>query len=133
MLPFAAEWASGSRFLSRFLAEDGDSIKVESTIVPFLRMRLRSVRSDTACANRRCYRLFSINRFESVPMCLHPEPGYWIQYHRNLKRCGCRSLQKQSPCPKDCTGSESCRCEAFVPDRRACYHALLYSSTNESV
>ena len=39
-----AEYTSGSRFLPLFLAEDGASMKVESTIMPFFRIRLRSVR-----------------------------------------------------------------------------------------
>lgn len=52
VLPFLAECASGSRFLSLFLVEDGASMKVESTIVPFLRIKLRSVSKATTCAKK---------------------------------------------------------------------------------
>ena len=56
VFPFFAECASGSRFFSRFFVDEGDSINVESTIVPFFRMSFRSIRIFTTATN-----IFSCN------------------------------------------------------------------------
>lgn len=109
VLPFLAEWASESRSFFRFLVEDGASMNVESTMVPFFKISPRSVRSSQP--GRRVFPEVrsSAADYETCPAYRHQGPSCWTPLRRSRRRRDCPSPLPPLLCRTGCRGSVSDR------------------------
>lgn len=105
---------------------------VESTIVPFFRIRPCSVSAATTCVNSFSCNPFSPAGSGSGQWYPHSAPGCLNQRRRNPKTPGCRLLLPLSLRRSSHTDFAADTAAAWSPADRVCCRALLYNSTAKS-
>lgn len=108
---------SRSRFFSRFLIEGGTAMKVESKMVPYLRINPRACRSSSTCATA-AEDSEPPARREIVQWYRHPALGCSIPHRKTLKRRGCQSPRIWLPCPTDRIRFEAYESAAWLKRKR---------------